>query len=607
MRLKNAMQKLIFFVLILILIYTFVNPPLNINKNTVEINYSEFLRSIEKGEIGKVTISDREIEGIFKNGTKFSVTIPIQDSKIIEKLISHDVEINVKPPETTPLWLNIILGFGPYLFVFFFMWLLLRQLQGSNNQAFSFGRSRARIFLDNKPKVTFADVAGADEAKEELKEVVEFLRNPQKFRQLGAKIPKGILLVGPPGTGKTLLARAVAGEANVPFLSISGSEFVEMFVGVGAARVRDLFNQAKRLSPSIVFIDELDAVGRHRGAGLGGGHDEREQTLNQLLVEMDGFDENTNVIVLAATNRPDILDTALLRPGRFDRRVVVDRPDLEGRKKILEVHMKGKPIARDVNIEALAKGTPGFVGADLANLVNEAAILAARRNRKEITMQDFEEAIEKVIAGPEKKSRIIRSSEKEIVAFHELGHALVGKLLPKTNPVHKVTIIPRGLALGYTLQMPEEDRYLLTKEELEAEIAVLLGGRAAEELIFGQPTSGAADDLKRAVELARKMVCEFGMSSKLKNLSLGDQHSEVFLGKDLMQIRNFSEDTAKLIDKEIKEIIDSAYNRALNILKAYEEVLRELSKILIEKETLDGEEIDRYLKNFEAQGAALRN
>ncbi|MEN2983455.1 MAG: ATP-dependent zinc metalloprotease FtsH [Dictyoglomaceae bacterium] len=604
---KNIMQKLIFLILIIVLIYTFINPPLNINKGAIEINYSEFLRNIERNEIAKVTISDREIEGIFKNGTKFSVTIPLQDSKIIDKLIAHDVEIEVKPPETTPLWLNVLLGFGPYLFVFFLMWLLLRQLQGSNNQAFSFGRSRARIFLDNKPKVTFADVAGADEAKEELKEVVEFLKNPQKFRQLGAKIPKGILLVGPPGTGKTLLARAVAGEANVPFLSISGSEFVEMFVGVGAARVRDLFNQAKRLSPSIVFIDELDAVGRHRGAGLGGGHDEREQTLNQLLVEMDGFDENTNVIVLAATNRPDILDTALLRPGRFDRRVVVDRPDLEGRKKILEVHMRGKPIAKDVNIEALAKGTPGFVGADLANLVNEAAILAARRNRKEITMQDFEEAIEKVIAGPEKKSRIIRSSEKEIVAFHELGHALVGKILPKANPVHKVTIIPRGLALGYTLQMPEEDRYLLTKEELEAEIAVLLGGRAAEELIFGQPTSGAADDLKRAVELARKMVCEFGMSKKLKNLSLGDQHSEVFLGKDLMQIRNFSEDTAKTIDEEIKEIIDSAYNRALNILKTHENVLRELSKILIEKETLEGEEIDRYLKNFEVQGTTLKN
>ncbi len=607
MKLKNFIQKLIFLILIIILIYTFINPPLDLNKRGIEINYSEFLRSIERNEIAKVTIIDRKIEGIYKNGTKFSVTIPLQDSKIIDKLVAHDVEIDVKPQENTPLWLNILLGFGPYLFVFFFMWLLLRQLQGGNNQAFSFGRSKVRIFLDNKPKVTFADVAGVEEAKEELKEVVEFLRNPQKFRQLGAKIPKGILLVGPPGTGKTLLARAVAGEANVPFLSISGSEFVEMFVGVGAARVRDLFNQAKRLSPSIVFIDELDAVGRHRGAGLGGGHDEREQTLNQLLVEMDGFDENTNVIVLAATNRPDILDTALLRPGRFDRRVVVDRPNLEGRKKILEVHIRGKPIAKDVNIELLAKGTPGFVGADLANLVNEAAILAARGNRKEINMQDFEEAIEKVIAGPEKKSRIIRSSEKEIVAFHELGHALVGKLLPKANPVHKVTIIPRGLALGYTLQIPEEDRYLLTKEELEAEISVLLGGRAAEELIFGQPTSGAADDLKRAVEIARKMICEFGMSKRLKNLSLGDQHSEVFLGKDLMQIRNFSEDTAKIIDEEIKEIVDTAYSRALNILKTHEKILRELSKVLIEKETLEGEEIDRYLRNFEAQGTTLKN
>jgi len=444
---------------------------------------------------------------------------------------------------------------------------MFRQIQGSNNQAFSFGRSRARLFLDNRPKVTFADVAGADEAKQELKEVVDFLKYPQKYRQLGARIPRGILLVGPPGTGKTLLARAVAGEANVPFFSISGSEFVEMFVGVGAARVRDLFTQAKKLSPSIIFIDELDAVGRHRGAGLGGGHDEREQTLNQLLVEMDGFDENTNVIVLAATNRPDILDPALLRPGRFDRRVIVDRPDFEGRKKILEVHLRGKPIGKDVNIDIIAKSTPGFVGADIANLVNEAAILAARKNKREINMEEFEEAIEKVIAGPEKKNRILRPQEKEIVAFHELGHALVAKLIPEATPVHKVTIIPRGLALGYTLQLPEEDRYLLTKRELEAEITVLLGGRAAEELIFGQPTSGAADDLRRATELARKMVCEYGMSEKLRNLSLGENHSEIFLGKDLMQIKNYSEETARVIDEEIKSIIDKMYNKALDLLK----------------------------------------
>jgi len=482
---------------------------------------------------------------------------------------------------------------------------MFRQVQGSNNQAFSFGRSKARLFLDNKPKVTFSDVAGVEEAKQELKEVVDFLKYPQKYRQLGARIPRGILLVGLPGTGKTLLARAVAGEANVPFFSISGSEFVEMFVGVGAARVRDLFTQAKKLSPSIIFIDELDAVGRHRGAGLGGGHDEREQTLNQLLVEMDGFDKNTNVIVLAATNRPDILDPALLRPGRFDRRVVVDRPDFEGRKKILEVHIKGKPVGKAVDIDTIAKTTPGFVGADLANLVNEAAILAARKNKREINMEEFEEAIEKVIAGPEKKNRILRSTEKEMVAFHELGHALVAKLTPEASPVHKVTIIPRGLALGYTLQLPEEDRYILSKKELEAEISVLLGGRAAEELIFGQPTSGASDDLKRATELARKMVCEYGMSEKLKNITLGENNSEVFLGKDLMQIKNYSEDTAKIIDEEIKSLIDEGYNRAIELLKKHKEVLIELSKVLIEKETLDSAEIDKYLNKDKLEKAEI--
>lgn len=599
---KNLFQRLIIIFLIGFLIYTFINPNvLNINNREKEISYSEFLKYIENKEILKVEIGEKDATGLFRDGGKFKVYIPSQDPNLIPLLVRNNIDVEVRPPETTSIWISFLLGFAPYLILIFFFWMMFRQVQGSNNQAFSFGRSRARLFLDNRPKVTFADVAGADEAKQELKEVVDFLKYPQKYRQLGARIPRGILLVGPPGTGKTLLARAVAGEANVPFFSISGSEFVEMFVGVGAARVRDLFTQAKKLSPSIIFIDELDAVGRHRGAGLGGGHDEREQTLNQLLVEMDGFDENTNVIVLAATNRPDILDPALLRPGRFDRRVIVDRPDFEGRKKILEVHLRGKPIGKDVNIDIIAKSTPGFVGADLANLVNEAAILAARKNKKEINMEEFEEAIEKVIAGPEKKNRILRPQEKEIVAFHELGHALVAKLIPDATPVHKVTIIPRGLALGYTLQLPEEDRYLLTKKELEAEITVLLGGRAAEELIFGQPTSGAADDLRRATELARKVVCEYGMSERLRNLSLGENHSEVFLGKDLMQIKNYSEDTAKVIDEEIKNIVDKAYNKALELLKNHEETLRELSKILMEKETLDSSEIDKYLFKDESK------
>jgi len=601
---KNIISRLIIIFFIGFLIFTFFNP--NILDNSAkekEIPYSEFIKSVENKEVFKVEIGEKEINGLFRDGSRFKTYLPTQDVNLIPTLIKNDVVVEVKPPDNTSLWISFILGFAPYLILIFFFWMMFRQVQGSNNQAFSFGRSRARLFLDNKPKVTFADVAGVEEAKQELREVVDFLKNPQKYRRLGAKIPRGILLVGPPGTGKTLLARAVAGEANVPFFSISGSEFVEMFVGVGAARVRDLFTQAKKLSPSIVFIDELDAVGRHRGAGLGGGHDEREQTLNQLLVEMDGFDENTNVIVLAATNRPDILDPALLRPGRFDRRVIVDRPDFEGRKKILEVHLRGKPIGKDVNIDIIAKSTPGFVGADIANLVNEAAILAARKNKNEINMEEFEEAIEKVIAGPEKKNRILRPQEKELVAFHELGHALVAKLIPEATPVHKVTIIPRGLALGYTLQLPEEDRYLLSKKELEAEIAVLLGGRAAEELIFGQPTSGAADDLRRATELARKMVCEYGMSEKLRNLTLGENHSEIFLGKDLMQIKNYSEDTAKIIDEEIKNIVDKAYNRALTLLKDHEDILKELSKVLIEKETIDGSEIDKFLqKNKETEG-----
>jgi cell division protease FtsH len=473
----------------------------------------------------------------------------------------------------------------------------MRQAQGANNQAFSFGKSRARLFTTERPTVTFDDVAGVDEAKEELKEVVEFLREPQKFAALGARIPKGVLLVGPPGTGKTLLAKAVAGEAGVPFFSISGSEFVEMFVGVGAARVRDLFDQAKRHSPCIVFIDEIDAVGRYRGAGLGGSHDEREQTLNQILVEMDGFDTDTNVIVMAATNRPDILDPALLRPGRFDRRIVLDRPDVKGRKAILQVHVRNKPLDKDVDLDVLARETPGFVGADIENMVNEAAILAARRNKKAIGMKEFQEAIERVIAGPERKSRIISEEEKRIIAYHEAGHALVMHFLPNCDPVHKISIIARGMALGYTMPLPEEDRYLHRKSKFLDELAGLLGGRAAEEIVFGDITTGAANDLEQATKLARAMVTRYGMSEKLGPMTFGEKQELVFLGKEIGEQREYSEKVAQEIDEEVRRIIREAYERAKEILIKHRDKLDRLAQALMEKETLEGDELKAYLSD----------
>ena len=456
----------------------------------------------------------------------------------------------------------------------------------------SFGRSRARRFNENVPKVTFEDVAGVDEAKQELEEVVEFLRNPKKFQALGAKIPKGVLLLGPPGCGKTLLARAIAGEAGVPFFHISGSDFVEMFVGVGASRVRDLFETAKANRPSLIFIDEIDAVGRQRGAGLGGGHDEREQTLNQLLVEMDGFDPNAGVILLAATNRPDVLDPALLRPGRFDRRIVVDNPDANGREAILKVHTRGKPIDTDVNLDSLARRTPGFSGADLANLVNEAALLAARLEKSKISMSEFEDSIDRVIAGPERKSRLISDEEKEMVAFHEVGHAVVSELLPLADPVHKVSILPRGMALGYTMQLPLQDKYLTTKSELLDDVAGLLGGRAAEKLVFGEVTTGANSDLDRATEIARAMVCEFGMSDVLGPVTLGKRHGNPFLGRDIMEDRNYSEEIARSIDAEVKKIIDESYQRADQLLVENREKLNEIVRVLLEKETLEREEFE---------------
>jgi cell division protease FtsH len=490
-------------------------------------------------------------------------------------------------------WLGILISaLLPVLLIGAFLYFMFRQAQGTNNQAMSFGKSRARMFLGNKTVVTFSDVAGVDEAKTELQEVVEFLKYPEKFNSLGARIPRGVLLVGPPGTGKTLLARAVAGEAGVPFFSISGSEFVEMFVGVGASRVRDLFDQAKRNSPCIVFVDEIDAVGRQRGAGLGGSHDEREQTLNQILVEMDGFDTNTNVIVVAATNRPDVLDPALLRPGRFDRQVILDRPDMKGRLEILKVHVKGKPLDKAIDLPSIAKQSPGFSGADLANLVNEAAILAARRNKKVITTSEFSEALERVVAGPERKSRVISDAEKAIIAYHEGGHALVQRVLPKCDPVAKVSIISRGMALGYTMGLPTEDRYLQSKAEFEDKIAGMLGGNASERLIFGDTTTGSSNDIEKATTLARRMVTEFGMSERLGPLAFGKRDELVFLGREIGEQRNYSDDVARQIDEEVRAIIDRAYTRAMDVLTTHKDRLVQLAERLVAQETIEHDEFE---------------
>jgi cell division protease FtsH len=496
-------------------------------------------------------------------------------------------------------WIGLVLtGLLPLLIIGGFIYFMMRQAQGTNNQAMSFGKSRARMFLGNKQVVTFADVAGVDEAKTELQEVVEFLKFPEKFNTLGARIPRGVLLVGPPGTGKTLLARAVAGEAGVPFFSISGSEFVEMFVGVGASRVRDLFDQAKRNSPCIVFVDEIDAVGRQRGAGLGGSHDEREQTLNQILVEMDGFDTNTNVIVVAATNRPDVLDPALLRPGRFDRQVILDRPDMKGRVAILKVHTKGKPLDKAISVEEVARQSPGFSGADLANLVNEGAILAARRNRKTITMADFQEALERIVAGPERKSRVISDAEKLIIAYHEGGHAVVQRVLPKCDPVQKVTIISRGMALGYTMALPTEDRYLQSKTEFEDKIAGLLGGNVSERLVFGDTTTGSSNDIEKATDLARRMVTEFGMSDRLGPLAFGKRDELVFLGREIGEQRNYSDEIAKQIDEEVRAIIDRAYERARQVLESHRDRLDGLARKLIAEETVDAEAFETLFSDL---------
>jgi cell division protease FtsH len=552
---------------------------------------------VERGEVNEVTIKGNDITGRLTDNTVFRTYTP-DDKDMIGVLRKQGVKITAKPAEGNPWYMQILLSWLPML-LFIGVWIFfMRQMQGGGAKALSFGKSRARLLSDKQNKVTFADVAGVDEAKEELQEIIEFLKDPQKFQKLGGRIPKGVLLMGPPGTGKTLLARAIAGEANVPFFSISGSDFVEMFVGVGASRVRDLFEQGKKNAPCIIFMDEIDAVGRHRGAGLGGGHDEREQTLNQLLVEMDGFESNDGVILIAATNRPDVLDPALLRPGRFDRQVVVARPDVKGREGILKVHTKKIPLGPDVDLQVLARGTPGFSGADLANLVNEGALLAARANKKFVEMSDFENAKDKVLMGVERKSLVISAKERKITAYHEAGHALVAKLLPGTDPIHKVTIIPRGRALGVTQQLPAEDKHNFSKEYLLNDIAILYGGRIAEEIVFGsqEVTTGAMNDIERATELARKMVCEWGMSERMGPLQFGKREEMIFLGKEIAQHQDYSEQTAMEIDREVRRFIMENYERAKEIIQRHLEKLHRLAEALLEREVLDGPEIDTIVR-----------
>jgi cell division protease FtsH len=555
-------------------------------------------KDVREGRVSKILVSGDDltitrtsgVEVVSRKEPGADITDLLTNLGVTQEML-NGITIEVQTPSEWGGWLAILASFLPLLLIGGLLLFMMRQAQSGNSQALSFGKSRARMFTGDQPTVTFDDVAGVVEAKQELEEVVEFLQEPEKFTALGARIPKGVLMLGPPGCGKTLMARAVAGEAEVPFFSISGSEFVEMFVGVGASRVRDLFEQAKRNSPCIVFVDEIDAVGRHRGAGLGGSHDEREQTLNQILVEMDGFDTDTNVIVMAATNRPDILDPALLRPGRFDRRVILDLPDMNGRNDILKIHAKGKPLAEEVNLRVIAKQTPGFSGADIENLLNEAAILAARRDKKSIGMEELQEAVERVIAGPERKSRLIRDEEKEIIAHHEAGHALVMASLPGCDPVHKVSIVSRGMALGYTMPLPEDDRYLVQRSRFQDELAGLLGGRAAEELIFDDITTGASNDLERATQLARKMVTEYGMSDKLGPLTFGHKNELVFLGREIGEQRNYSEEVAKVIDEEVRRFINQAHETALRVLSENKDKLVKLAQRLIEVETLEGSEL----------------
>lgn len=565
------------------------------NSKPADISYTSFMQHVQQDEIKQVTIVDNVISGKLKDGKEFSTVAP-NDSKLVEKLEAKKVDIKAELPPQPPWWMSILSSILPMLIIVGLWFMLMNQGGAGGGKVMNFGKSRARRYDEEKLKITFKDVAGADEAKQELEEVVEFLKHPQKYNDLGAKIPKGVLLYGPPGTGKTLLAKAVAGEAGVPFFSISGSDFVEMFVGVGASRVRDLFDQAKKSAPCIVFIDEIDAVGRQRGAGLGGGHDEREQTLNQLLVEMDGFSANEGIIMIAATNRPDILDPALLRPGRFDRQIVVDRPDIKGRTEILKVHVKGKPMGQDVNLDVIAQRTPGFTGADLSNLVNEAALLTARKDKKAINMPEMEEAAERVIMGPERKSRVISDKEKRLTAYHEGGHTIVGMLLEHTDPVHKVTIIPRGRAGGYTLSLPKEDKYYVTRSEMLDELKVLLGGRVAEALVLKEISSGASNDLQRATQLARQMICEYGMSENIGPVTFGHRQDQVFLGRDIARDKDYSEEVAAEIDKEVRSFMEDAYAATEKLLSDNIDKLHVIAKALMEKETLEEEEINQLVK-----------
>jgi cell division protease FtsH len=602
--LRNSFVYLIILVAVIALFVSMF--PSAGGQQPASVPLNDVITGVQQGKVRQITVTDDTLTVDFTDGRK-ATSLKEHNATIYQLLadggVSKDqiqnVKIEIKSPSQFSNWLGILGSFLPLIFFGGILLFMMRQAQGSNNQALSFGKSRARMFVGNKPTITFNDVAGVEEAKQELAEVVEFLKYPEKFAALGARIPKGVLLVGPPGTGKTLLSRAVAGEAGVPFFSISGSEFVEMFVGVGASRVRDLFDQAKRNAPCIVFVDEIDAVGRQRGAGLGGSHDEREQTLNQILVEMDGFDTNTNVIVIAATNRPDVLDPALLRPGRFDRQVVLDRPDIAGRRAILEVHARGKPMDKAVNLDVLAKQTPGFSGADLANLVNEGAILAARRNKKAITLNELEEAVDRVIAGPERKSRIISEKEKEITAYHEAGHALVARYLEHADPVHKISIIARGTMGGYTRVLPKEDRYLWTRSQFEDTLSWAMGGHAAERLVYGEMTTGAENDIERATAIARKMVTEFGMSDRVGPVALGHKEEMIFLGREIGEQKNYSEKVAEIIDDEVHGLLERAYTQASGILTTHRAALDLVATTLVKEETIEADQFEALLRAAE--------